>query len=127
KNAHRTTIMTNVTNFMKGGKDLARLNVLDKNNRWDQAVVYFDYAATEGFDASYDGYKLISMNADVPSLYAVNQDGIFSISALDADNHQHIVPMGFRSSTKGEMSFELNIDELDQKWYVYLEDKELGI
>src|SRR5690606_31972518 len=68
-NAHRTTNMSNVTHFMKGGKDLARLNVLDKNNRWDQAVVYFESAATAGFDASYDGYKLISMNADVPSLY----------------------------------------------------------
>lgn len=126
-NSSRTTSGTGLGVFMKKNYDLARLNVLDKDSAWDQMVIYFNTGAHAGFDADGDAYKLISMNNNVPSLYSVTADGIFAINALDEDKYTHEVPLGFRSGKTGQFTFELNKEELDAKWYVYLEDKTLGI
>jgi len=126
-NAYRTTSATGLGTFMKKNYDLARLDVYDADSAWDQTVVYFTEEATSEFDNSFDGYKLLSIDADVPSLYSVNPDGILSISALNSNPSMHTVPLGFRSKKHGKMSFSLNKTELDEKWYVYLEDKELGV
>jgi len=126
-NSYRTTSATGLGTFMKKNYDLARLDVYDADSAWDQTVVYFTEEATSGFENNYDGYKLVSIDANVPSLYSVNPDGILSISALNSDPSMHTVPLGFRSKKLGKMSFSLNKTELDEKWYVYLEDKDLGV
>lgn len=125
--SYRTTSSTGLGTFLKKELDLARLDVFDADSAWDQTVVYFADGATSTFDPEYDAYKLISLESEVPSIYAVNPDGIFSISGLNADNYIHTVPLGFRSTKNGKVSFNLNTTELDEKWFVYLEDKDLGI
>src|SRR5690606_32227668 len=62
-----------------------------------------------------------------PSLYEVNADGIFSINALSSQAFEHSVQLGVRNEIKGEMTLSLDNSALDNKWYVYLEDRELGI
>jgi|GEM_PF-5366511 len=126
-NSYRTTSATGLGTFLKKEFDLARLDVYDADSAWDQTVVYFTEEGSTGFDNGFDGYKLVSIDPNVPSLYSTSPEGIFSISALSSDNFTHTVPLGFRSTKKGKMSFALNTAELDDKWYVYLEDKELGI
>jgi hypothetical protein len=126
KDAYRST--SNAAGvFLKKDFDLARINVTDKDGQLDQLVLYFHENATAGFDPALDAYKLISLKNTVPSFYAVNADGIFTINALSAVEFSHAVPVGFRSSKKGQSSISLNNDALDAKWHVYLEDKELGI
>lgn len=127
KTSYRTNSATGIGTFLKKDYDLARFNISNPNGKLDQAVVYFHDDATPGFDAGLDGYKLISMNNEMPSFYAVNDEGNFSITALNPDDFEHVVPMGFRSSVKGDMTLSLNTDKLDPKWYVYVEDKDLGI
>lgn len=127
RNNERTTSMTGAGIFFKKNFDLTRLDVFDADSAWDQTVIYFTGNASSQFDAGIDAYKLISLDENVPSIYAVNPDGIFSISGLNADNYIHTVPLGFRSTKIGKVSFNLNTTELDEKWFVYLEDKDLGI
>lgn len=127
-NSNRTTSFTGLGTFMKKNYDLVRMNVQNADGSMgDQTVVYFTNQATSGLDLQLEAYKLISPNADVPSLYAISPDGKFSITALNDNEFYHSIPLGFRSSKTGEMTFSLNTSELDSRWYVYLEDKELGI
>lgn len=126
-NDNRTTSATGLGTFMKKNFDLARFDVFDQDSAWDQAVIYFADQATEGFDGSFDAYKLISHKTDVPSFYAVNADGKFAINGLPVNQSEYAVNMGFRSNKIGQKSIRLNNSELDPKWFVYIEDKELGL
>ncbi|MBI1223348.1 MAG: T9SS type A sorting domain-containing protein, partial [Bacteroidetes bacterium] len=126
-NSYRTTSSTGLGTFLKKELDLARLDLFTADSSWDQTVVYFSDAASSGFDPGYDAYKLISMDPDAPSLYAVNADGIFSVTGLNNSDYIYEVPLGIRSKKTGQMSIKLNDSELDSKWYVYLEDKKLNL
>ena len=126
-NSSRTTNMNNVLYLQKNITDLLRLNVINASNKWDQTVVYFDELGTENHDVSLEAYKLLSNDAEVPSLYALTQGAKFAISAVSSTQSEHRIPLGFGSKVTGSTRFELNSDFLDTKWRVYLEDKELGI
>ncbi|MDX5321673.1 MAG: T9SS type A sorting domain-containing protein, partial [Bacteroidota bacterium] len=125
--AARVTRTDSLGTFMKRSLDLARLDVYDKDQKRDQMVVYFESEASSQFDPSYDAYKLLSLENSVPSIYSVSPEGLFSINALNSNQFTHSVPVGFRSNKTGNVNFSLNTTELDQKWFVYLEDKSLGI
>lgn len=125
--AHQTTGAGSLGTFMKKEYDLARLDVYTADSGWDQTVIYFDVNGNPGLDNGLDAYKLFSFNPETPNLYSVDPEGNYSINALSSDMYIHSVPLGFRSSKTGEMSFSLNTTELDEQWFVYLEDKQLGI
>jgi hypothetical protein len=127
QNSNRTNSATGLGTFMKKEFDLARIDVYDADSAWDQMVLYFDENGTPGLDNELDAYKMFGYEPLYPSLYSVTLDGNFSINALSLDNSSHSVPVGFRSTKTGQKSFSLNTTELDAKWFVYLEDKELGI
>lgn len=126
-NSNRTTSATGLGTFMKKNYDLARLDVYGADSSWDQTVVYFDENANGGLDNDLDAFKMYSYNPEIPSIYSVSPDGNFAINAISSDFNVHSVPLGFRSSKTGQMSINLNTSELDAKWFVYLEDKQLGI
>lgn len=126
-NSNRTNSATGLGTFMKKEYDLARVDVYTADSTWDQTVIYFDENGNAGLDNGMDALKMFSENPFAPGLYSVGPEGNFSINALNSNNHIHSVPLGFRSTKTGQMSFSLNTSELDAKWFVYLEDKELGI
>lgn len=125
-NANRTNSATGLGTFMKKEYDLARLDVYTADSAWDQTVIYFDENGNGGLDEALDAFKMFS-EEDVPSIYNVSPDGSFSINAINSNYDIHSVSIGYRSSKTGQMSFNLNTTELDAKWFVYLEDKQLGI
>ena len=125
--ANQTISSSGLGTFMKKNYDLARIDVYDADSAWDQTVVYFDENGNPGMDNGLDAFKLYSYDAAIPSLYSLSPDGNYAINALNSAVQTHSLPLGFRSSKTGQMSFNLNTSELDAKWFVYLEDKQLGI
>lgn len=125
-NSVRTTDTTGMGKFFKKNYDLLRLNVLDKDSAWDQTVVYFATGASANLDEAFDAYKLISYSTDVPSIYTVTADGKLAINALDESKINHSVALGFKTNKTGNVTFSVDLSELNPNTHVYLEDKVMG-
>lgn len=71
--------------------DAIRLRI-DGNNYSDETIVRFVNGATDGFDSSYDAWKLFSPNTQVPSLYTqIDSVSPLSINALPQLDHKWTV------------------------------------
>ena len=116
--------------FQRGGADaapLVRLALRNAAGRADEAVVYFDAAATPGFDAALDAYKLNPAGA--PMALATEAAGAagLSIDARPALGPAAVlVPLHVRAEAG---SYTLNAAELlrlPTGWKAYLRDALTG-
>lgn len=73
------------------------------NDMSDELYLHFNPAATDGFDGSYDAYKLASLAGNlVPSLYTVDAAGTkYSINTFPFSGADKIVDMVFTIGTDG--------------------------
>jgi len=77
------------------------------NGSWDEAVVRFIDGATPGFDGSYDAYKVLSPNPDVPSIYTNTVDDIaLSINAMPKLIESKSIPLLLRINVENTYTIE---------------------
>ncbi|MCD4694631.1 MAG: hypothetical protein K8S16_00210 [Bacteroidales bacterium] len=92
------------------------------NGFTDKTYVWFDKNTTEGFDGSFDAYKMISDRNDLlPQIYTTSNDVDYSINGLPPTE---FLPLGFISKTTGEYSISLGA--LNNPEPVFLEDLKTG-
>ena len=115
----------NSQGFWKDAKQTSGLIKLiaQGNGLYDETLIRFIEGATDEFDGSYDAYKLLSSNPDVPQIYSLNNAKTtkFSINSLPEITEEVIIPLGFLVTTPGTYSIspaEMSIDAQ----YIYLED-----
>ena len=77
---------------------IVRLAVANEDNK-DLTVVYFREGASKNFDSQYDSRKMLNGNLD---FYAIENQGIYSINALDSKTDSTIVNLGFSTSKQGK-------------------------
>ena len=108
-------------------RPLVRLQAQAASGPADETVVYFDPAATPGFDTTFDAYKVQLNGSGTPSLWSVaGVDGL-SINALPSLVGVPSIPLGVRVSQGGSHTLAatelLNLPPGTEVW---LEDRELG-
>ncbi len=108
-------------------RPLVRLQAKSANGPADETVVYFDPAATPGFDTDFDAYKVQLNGNGAPSLWSqAGADGL-SINALPSLATVPSIPLGVRVGQAGSHTLSatelLNLPPGTEVW---LEDRALG-
>jgi len=80
-------------------ENAVRLRV-DGNNDFDVVLVQFTPEATEGFDARFDLEKRWGYN-ESPQLYAIKDDGFYSVDVLPEITDDLVIPVGFEVGIPG--------------------------
>ena len=93
------------------------------NNFYDEAFVSLNSSATPAFDLDYDGFKLWGLS-DAPQLWTETGDGRLSINQLPPPSGSLIVPLDFKTSYSGEVTFSFSgMENIDPSMPIRLEDK----
>ena len=93
------------------------------NNFYDEAFVSLNSSATPAFDLDYDGFKLWGLS-DAPQLWTEAGDGRLSINQLPPPSGSLIVPLDFKTSYSGEVTFSFSgMENIDPSMPIRLEDK----
>jgi hypothetical protein len=119
----RTTSMASLGIYMKKQYAVARVNLLDKNDKWDQAVVYLHSSGTVGFNGETDAYKLFSMDAAVPSIYigsVSNEPACVKAMPELADSFE--IALSTINKAGGKLRFFLDNSEMGPEWDLFLKD-----
>lgn len=106
---------------------LVRLSLgMHSSPQQDPVVIYFQAAASEGFDQRLDALKLMNTDASLPNFYSLTSDGIpLSINALplDASGDLQKVPLELEVKQGGTYSIQLDAaKEFPQDMNLYLVD-----
>lgn len=88
-----------------------------------QAVIRFNEAATNGYDAMYDS-RFVPMNA--PSLYTMAGDDMLSTNTLPGISSGQVIPIGFEKNEAGEYKLYISFDPAYTGMVVALYDKITG-
>ncbi|NOY50350.1 MAG: T9SS type A sorting domain-containing protein, partial [Chlorobi bacterium] len=82
------TKVHNTVGFLKNQEraisELVRLKV-SNDTYTDETVIYFEEAATEGYDPDFDAHKLFSFNTDAPQIFSTANDNM-AINVLPIEN-----------------------------------------
>ena len=99
--------------FQRGASTapLVRLDLRGATGSADEAVVYFDAAATAGFDASLDAYKLVGSNGPLLASEIGSPRTALSINALPALGTADVV-VNLRVQASQAGPYTLNATEL---------------
>ena len=74
----------------------------------DQVTFNIDTAGTQSFEPARDAFKVFSLEANVPSLFTVEQDSLFPLSVQTlAVNGTQTVPLHFTTNTPGSYAIRL--------------------
>ncbi len=94
----------------------------------DPAVVYFDEAATEGFEHELDALKMINTEQRVPSLYCVSGSDKLSINAIPQPGTTTSIPLAIQTDLDGAVVFTVrDLEHLPAGMHAYLADRESGL
>jgi len=76
------------------------------NNMSDELYLHFNPVATDGFDGSYDAYKLTSFAGNaVPEIYTIDATGTkYSINTFPFTGIEKSVDMAFKVGTSGNVT-----------------------
>lgn len=97
-------------NYKNGNyKDLLKF-VVCGNNFCDATYLYFTTLASEGFDGSYDAYKLFTIDTLVPQIFSRISNADLSVNSMPLPQKGVIIPLGFKSGSPGV--FTLSLDQL---------------
>ncbi len=80
--------------FKSSFSDLLTLKIAGNGNE-DEALIYFDADATEGFDPQFDGYKLYGADA-APQLFSILPNDNLTINTLPSVNSNPVVAVGLK-------------------------------
>ena len=104
-----TVDKTSILKDKKQSNDVIKL-LLNNDTDFDITTIYFRDGASEGYDNSYDAYKLQSGTCDI---YSVALQGKYSINALDSKTDSTVVKLGYGVSNAGNYTLtaaEFNIN-----------------
>ncbi|NJO87673.1 MAG: T9SS type A sorting domain-containing protein, partial [Chloroflexia bacterium] len=135
-NSHR---LHDAATTFKGAKagpaEIIRLVAQTSAGRTDEAVVYFNASAAEGYDGRMDAFTKFSWNTqtypgyynyeDIPNLYTLINDNnvALSINALpETSKENKVIPLGLRLGTTGDVSISKQAFSI-YNTNVYLVDK----
>jgi hypothetical protein len=114
----------------------------------DEAVVYFDRNAKEGYNIKYDSPKLMNTDVNYPNIYTISReknagiiDNNFSIKALPlslldnngSDFNNVIIPLGFDVNAPGNYTIDVSLSSQFSNLssqtgtHVYLVDMKEGV
>ncbi len=95
----------------------------------DETVVRFLSAATPGFDADYDAYKIISVAPSIPSVFTnIDPSSHLSINALPALVERTDVDLYTYIKTAGNYTFQsIELGSFAAGSRIVLEDKQTGM
>ena len=92
------------------------------NNYYDETFIGFNKSATAGFDLNYAGFKLWGLS-DAPQLWTEAGDGRMSINQFPPPSGSLIVPLDFKTSYSGEVTFSFSgTENIDPSMPIRLED-----
>ncbi len=92
----------------------------------DETIVWFNQAATTGYDEKYDGVKLFSSAAASGQLYSILSGINYVIDGVPPPSDSITVPLGIQIAQSGNYSLlKKTLEELDN-YNVYLIDKANG-
>ena len=120
----------NATPFYKSKVNIPLIRLkADNGQGTDETVIYFNPDATTGFDGKLDASKLISDNADQPSIYTyTNIQEELAINALAFNNVPLSVPVGYKSQLTGSQKISaFDFDNIDPYVSIHLEDLLLNV
>lgn len=95
----------------------------------DPLVIYFDEMATSAFENELDAIKLNNTDTEVPSFYALSEDGKrLSIGAWPSPDENCEIKLGVKTGKSGMLTFSLaSAQNLNPGIGVFLKDKISGI
>lgn len=103
-----------------------RLQVSNGTNS-DEAVVYFNVNATDGYDA-YDSPKMTNGNASIPEIYTFAGTEKAVINGLNSIATNSLVPLGFSTGAANTFSIKATeVTNFDTDNRIILKDKALNI
>ncbi|MFA5417402.1 MAG: T9SS type A sorting domain-containing protein [Bacteroidales bacterium] len=112
--------------FYKNINSLANLLVLKVVNeeKEDETTLFFYPEATNGFDGSFDAYKLYSYAEDMPQIYSIiNGNTRLAINSMHSIEGNPIVQLGFKSLKDGEFTIQASgVENFDNSVEVVLKD-----
>jgi hypothetical protein len=94
----------------------------------DPTVVYFDNAASDGFEQELDARKMLNTDERVPSLYSYSGEEKLAISAIPQPNEEsREIPLGIKLSRDGEIEFKArDIISMPAGLHIYFADAARG-
>lgn len=130
-NAVRVAETQNLLKSLATNKQLIRIETSGNTLKSDAALVFYS-DATNDFDASYDAFKLMGDNAEIPEVYFINQTdqiaiNTFAANKLDELNEtsQLVFPLGLLNQTSGVVKFSIaETLNIPSDVYIYLFDKQ---
>jgi hypothetical protein len=96
----------------------------------DPVTIYFDNAATPGFNKEIEALKILNTDSLIPNIYALSADAQkLSIKALDnIQDAIAIVPLGFSIKKDGYINFSLkDMHLIPAGLYIYFNDAAAAI
>lgn len=100
-----------------------RLNVEGPDDRVDQSLIVFNPQTDDSWNAGHEAYDLLSMDADVPSMWIPTADGTQSIYSTDLQNGTtKAIPVVIRAGQSGVHSFDFVEDDYDANYGVWIVD-----
>ena len=95
----------------------------------DEAVVYIDHDATDGYDLMVDAPKMLGTIEGLPNLYTRSGDNNLSINAIGAlDVTEKEIPLDMVITAAGQHSLEvMELANFDLSTQIYLEDRSKGL
>lgn len=109
--------------FYKSGGDRPLIRIAaEGNNHCDEAIIYFDPAATNAFDNDLDAYELGGVT-ESPQIYSMWSGEELTVNALPETGEEVIIPMGFEAGVYNKYMLTMK-DEVEVATYymVVLED-----
>ena len=120
---HRDVIGNTMKAPKSANNPLLRLQVSNGTNT-DEAVVYFNANASNGFDA-YDSPKMSNANKAIPEIYTLAANEELVINGLNDSNWERVIPLGFRSGEANNFTIKLGeFQNFDNSARVLLKDNQ---
>jgi hypothetical protein len=126
-NTNRMVAASDVTASFFGYSEVPNLLRMDisGNGFADQAVVYFDNAASDALDM--DATNILSTTPGVPNIYTKVGAQTVSINAMGKLDMDKVVPMGVKIQTAGTYNFNVvDMSSFTPSVVAYLEDTQAG-
>ncbi len=106
----------------KSVDNLLRIHVTG-NNLKDETIILFTEQATNGFDHTYDAYKLQGIE-EAPMLYTGSWQYKYAMNVQPLDSPVDAVPLGFKAGTEGVYTLSMEgVGNFPEDLVISLEDK----
>lgn len=123
--SHQTSNPLKAPSFTTSERKKLRLQVTNGVGT-DETLIYFDGAATDGYDA-YDSPKMSNNNNGIPEIYTIVDGQKTTMNGMNALPLNAALPLGFATGQAGSFKFKASqLVNFDTDVQVWLTDKITG-